>query len=371
MFNFFKDWFKTEEVYSTGALLNPADPRDIPAKAFQTQKRKLPVKHITNIANLPVLNQLNNGSCVGHAVALAVAYYDEKETLELTNPSPRFIYGLAKRIDGLPTSEGTYPRVAGQITKLYGCATENTLVNDSKLPHGEYITFDLSEAILKDAKPRKIGGYAFASSNIDELKNAIINNGVVCVSLTVGKWNNSPVKPGTNGRHYILVYGYNGNRFYFRNSWGNRWGDQGEGYFLWEDHKDTIADIMVITDIPNEIIKEYKKEWKYKYFMPNEVQGLKDELIEMLDKARGYAGVPFKINSGFRTPEQNKRAGGKPDSAHLRGLAVDVKFTNSIERFKILSGAFKAGFKRIGLGKTFIHLDCDSSLDQEVVWDYN
>jgi len=370
MWKFLNNLFM-ERPKGMGALLNPTDPRDIPVKAFQSQKRKLPEKHITDISNLPVLDQKANGSCVGHAVSLAVAYYDAKETGDLTNPSPRFIYGLAKRIDGLPTYEGTYPRVAGQITKLYGCATENTLVNDSMLPHKEYITFDLSEAILKDAKPRKIGGYAFASSNIDELKNAIINNGVVCVSLTVGRWRNSPVKPGVNGRHYILVYGYNGNRFYFRNSWGNNWGDDGEGYFLWEDHKDTIADIMVITDIPNEIIKEYKKEWEYKYFKPTEKTGsmgtcadLNPKLLEFMDRARHFAGIPFKLTSGYRTVEQNKKVGGAKKSAHLKGMACDISAPTPEIKNKILYGIKKAGQDKVftEIANRHIHIDIDSSI---------
>lgn len=37
-----------------------------------------------------------------------------------------------------------------------------------------------------------------------------------------------------------------------------------------------------------------------------------------------YAGIPLVIISGRRTPEENRRVGGSPNSYHLSGLAFDV-----------------------------------------------
>ena len=97
---------------------------------------------------------------------------------------------------------------------------------------------------------------------------------------------------------------------------------------------------------------------------------IKDELIEKLDKAREIAGVPFVITSGFRCPKHNKEIGGSPTSSHLKGLAADIKTSNSRERFKILDALLKVGFKRIGIGENFIHADIDKDKVQEVAWDY-
>ena len=90
----------------------------------------------------------------------------------------------------------------------------------------------------------------------------------------------------------------------------------------------------------------------------------------MLDKCRDIAGIPFRINSGYRTAEHNALVGGIVGSSHTKGLAVDISAVSSTERYTIINAAIKVGFKRIGIGKKFIHLDTDLSKTQEVMWDY-
>lgn len=89
----------------------------------------------------------------------------------------------------------------------------------------------------------------------------------------------------------------------------------------------------------------------------------------MLDRARGLAKVPFLITSGFRTPEQNIAAGGAPNSAHLRGLAVDLRCHSPWSRYRMVSGAYLAGFRRMVLYASdgHLHLDADPSLEQDVL----
>ncbi|WP_320169957.1 D-Ala-D-Ala carboxypeptidase family metallohydrolase [Maridesulfovibrio sp.] len=82
-------------------------------------------------------------------------------------------------------------------------------------------------------------------------------------------------------------------------------------------------------------------------------------LLEQLDVARSLAGVPFTITSGFRCAEHNAAIGSKPTSSHVRGYAVDIAATSGPERAAILKGLIMAGFERIGIAKSFIHVDID------------
>jgi len=116
------------------------------------------------------------------------------------------------------------------------------------------------------------------------------------------------------------------------------------------------------------------KYFKYHEFDSPDVQGsgqLMDKaFLDMLDFAREIYGKPMQINSGFRTEEHNEKVGGKKNSSHLDGLAADIACTTSADRWDLLDSLIKAGFNRIGIGNTFIHVDCDNSKPAFVIWTY-
>ena len=99
-------------------------------------------------------------------------------------------------------------------------------------------------------------------------------------------------------------------------------------------------------------------------------ENMNEDFLAKLDNARMIADIPFIINSAWRSVEHNEKVGGKPDSSHLKGLAVDIKCTNSVDRFKLYDILREVGFKRIGVGKTFIHVDIDKDKSPEVFWVY-
>lgn len=94
-----------------------------------------------------------------------------------------------------------------------------------------------------------------------------------------------------------------------------------------------------------------------------------DESLERLDRAREIAGVPFVVNSAYRSPEFEVSKGRSGSSAHCLGRAFDIRCRNSSERYSIVFGAVAAGFSRIGIGSTFVHMD-DSSKSGPCIWLY-
>ena len=103
-----------------------------------------------------------------------------------------------------------------------------------------------------------------------------------------------------------------------------------------------------------------------------------ETFLEMLDEARTLAGIPFAVTSGYRTEAHSaklKRQGDKTSatSAHLLGRAADIAATTSHQRYCIVSAAIEAGFSRIGIASTFIHIDNCNEQDgktPELIWTY-
>tara|TARA_R100000654_G_scaffold35133_3_gene60536 strand:+ start:8042 stop:8488 length:447 start_codon:yes stop_codon:yes gene_type:complete len=95
------------------------------------------------------------------------------------------------------------------------------------------------------------------------------------------------------------------------------------------------------------------------------------KFLEKLDYARHNAGIPFKINSGYRTKAWNSKVGGRVGSSHKKGIAADIGYNGSRDRYIIVKSLMEVGITRIGIGKSFIHCDVDKQKDQDVIWLYN
>lgn len=100
------------------------------------------------------------------------------------------------------------------------------------------------------------------------------------------------------------------------------------------------------------------------------------ELIHRLEEIRREVGRPILITSGARCPEWNEAKGGKPNSAHLPGptgkcRAADIGCVNSRHRALLLKATHRH-FERIGVAKTFIHVDvaAGSVYPKPSVWVY-
>ena len=90
------------------------------------------------------------------------------------------------------------------------------------------------------------------------------------------------------------------------------------------------------------------------------------ELVEKLQKLRDLVKKPIIINSGYRTPDYNKKIGGVPNSQHIQGKASDIVIKGyTPEQVKVL--AKKVGFRGLGLYDNFTHVDVRATPSE---WDY-
>jgi len=105
---------------------------------------------------------------------------------------------------------------------------------------------------------------------------------------------------------------------------------------------------------------------------------MSEDTLTLLDACRSLANVPFVVTSSIRCVAHNHircvahnhTVGGADRSAHITGHAVDVKAIDSHTRHKILNAAFRLKVPRIGIARTFIHLDNSPHLSAGVVWLY-
>ena len=123
---------------------------------------------------------------------------------------------------------------------------------------------------------------------MDSLKFALYKNGPCLIGVPV--WNFGPEMWKRNngdvnsyGGHAMTVVGYNDDEEHFiiRNSWGERWGDKGYGYYKYKDwgcHWEIWSTIDDTTDIDN-IEPEIPE--------PNEDTSVRNCLQWILDKLRG------------------------------------------------------------------------------------
>jgi uncharacterized protein YcbK (DUF882 family) len=116
---------------------------------------------------------------------------------------------------------------------------------------------------------------------------------------------------------------------------------------------------------------------KLRYFSDKEAHKMYKEFMIFSDELRhrcGFALADSTPNSSFRTPEQNRRAGGVPNSAHLDGKSKDWRVVGGIKKAKLIEEALKLAKEYgiavgIGVGANFMHLDAYHR-KQNTVWNY-
>ena len=100
------------------------------------------------------------------------------------------------------------------------------------------------------------------------------------------------------------------------------------------------------------------------------LQDMHQDFMKKLDSARRIAGIPFVLNSAFRSEDWEKAHKRKGTSSHCEGRAVDIRCNSERNKFIIVDALTKAGFNRIGIANTYIHVDDSPTHTPKVIWLY-
>jgi hypothetical protein len=87
---------------------------------------------------------------------------------------------------------------------------------------------------------------------------------------------------------------------------------------------------------------------------------LNRDLVDRVSTAFAGLGIDkVKINSGYRSPGDNRRVGGVSNSEHVHGNAVDIDVSgySTAERVAIINSLSANGITGIGVGSNMIHAD--------------
>ncbi len=86
-----------------------------------------------------------------------------------------------------------------------------------------------------------------------------------------------------------------------------------------------------------------------------------DKVVELCKQIEQSVGMPLTINSGYRCGTHNRAVGGKPNSEHTKGKAVDITCASISKLTKVCETKWQelaiGGF---GKYSTFCHVDIGS-----------
>jgi uncharacterized protein YcbK (DUF882 family) len=100
------------------------------------------------------------------------------------------------------------------------------------------------------------------------------------------------------------------------------------------------------------------------------LQDMNQDAVNFLDRMRDIAGIPVVLNSAYRSKayELGKKRTGT--GAHTLGRAFDIRCIDDGTRWKLIDAAIQVGCTRIGVAKTYVHVDFSPVHTQGVIWTY-
>lgn len=228
---------KKNYIEAFGAIESKIDVRDYQVACAAAPNVELPEVFELNMR--AVKNQLAVSSCVAHALATVVEYFNFMQEKTDTTMSTEFIYG--NRINHTYTDKGMFIRDALENLRKYGTCPNSSMPGNIEVPEAIRRFNQNALGVIPVAYPNRITNYCSLYKKND-MKLWLMTKGPIVFSvkwyenywLTVNNELHFDEKSEPSGCHCMVIYGWNKEGWLFQNSWGNTWGDGGRAVYPYD-----------------------------------------------------------------------------------------------------------------------------------------
>lgn len=235
-----------------------------------------------------VKNQLDVSSCVAHAVATVVEYFNQRQEKDSKKFSTAFIYGNRRNRN---TTPGMFVDAAlNNVVKL-GDVYKEDMDGNYEVPKAIELFEEQALELAGKAYPHRFTSF-YRLNSIDGMKAQLMTHGPIVFSIPW--YNDYYVEPKTyimkhfnnniGGYHAMVIYGWNKDGWKIQNSWGVTFGNRGRAILPYGTHMDTcfgVTDEIINSADVDEKVKQLQEEIaNYK----TEISQKEDELNEIKNK---------------------------------------------------------------------------------------
>ena len=256
--NYPNSFNEEEHTECLGALFSKTDVRD-----YKIDCATAPVEFPDEFElEMPkVKNQGRVNSCVGHAIATVIEYFNNLQQDNNEGMSVGYIYG--NRTNTTHTGQGMYTRDAIAATCKYGDISEVLFPYNEEPPEIIEKFNEASERLFELGQPNRFTSYYRLYSD-DEIKTSLMQNGPVIFAM---KWYNdikvvngviTTSQKADGGGHCMVIYGWNKQGWKIQNSWGTFWGDKGKAILPYDVKiREAWGIIDTLTHTETNVVKPY------------------------------------------------------------------------------------------------------------------